>query len=73
MRKRIGVLLIVLMSAAFAGCTERHQGPAERAGERIDEVVDNAKEGKPLLHKKGPLEKAGEDIDDSLDSARRRD
>ena len=48
------------------GCSERRSGPLERAGERTDEIMDNAAKGKPLLHKPGALEKTGESIDESL-------
>lgn len=53
------------------GC-EKRQGPLEKAGNRVDEIVDNAKDGDPLFHKKGPIEKAGEAVDDALDTNRRR-
>lgn len=66
--------ILILTAALFAvtGCQQRHEGPLERAGERSDEIIDNAKEGKPLLHKKGTLEKAGESIDQSLGGDNRR-
>lgn len=49
----------------FVACTKR-QGSTERAGERVDEIVDNIKEGEPPLKRKGTLEKVGEDIDEAL-------
>lgn len=48
----------------FMGCREK--GAFEKVGERADEIVDNAKDGDPLLHKKGTAEKAGEAIDDAV-------
>lgn len=56
----------------IGACHERRAGPLERAGERMDEIKDNAEEGKPLLHKKGSLEKAGEAVDDAISGNDRR-
>jgi predicted small secreted protein len=51
-----GVLAPMLLAATLlAGCDD---GPAERAGERIDKAVDK-------LSGKGPAEKAGERIDEA--------
>jgi hypothetical protein len=61
------IFFATMMLVAGAGCMERRSsGPLERVGERSDEIIDNAKEGKPLLHRKGALEKAGESIDRTL-------
>lgn len=48
----------------FTGCQEK--GPLEKSGERADEIVDNIKDGDPILHKKGALEKAGEAVDETV-------
>ena len=45
----------------------RREGPIEKAGEKVDEAVDNVVEGQSPLHKKGPAEKAGETIDNATD------
>ena len=51
-----GVLAPMLLAVMLlAGCDD---GPAERAGERIDKAVDK-------LSGKGPVEKAGERIDEA--------
>jgi hypothetical protein len=51
-----GVLAPLLLAVTLlAGCED---GPAERAGERIDKAVDK-------LTGKGPAEKAGERIDEA--------
>ena len=60
----IGMSVIALMT--LIGCTER--GPVEKAGERMDEVIDNVKHGDAPLKEKGAMEKVGESIDDSLKS-----
>ena len=44
----------------------REPGGAEKAGQRVDEIVDNVKEGENPLKKKGPAEKLGENIDESI-------
>jgi len=50
-----------LMVFALGGC--RSEGPAERAGRKLDETVDD------LTRSKGPVERAGEKIDKAVDSA----
>lgn len=54
----------VILAASFAlfGC---EKGPAEKAGERIDDTVSQATEGHTEPFKKGPAQKAGESIDDA--------
>lgn len=63
------ISLALLTSCVLAGCYEK-QGPLERAGERADEIGDNVKKGKPILHKPGTLEKAGEAVDDTFKGER---
>ena len=61
--------LIILSAVALIGligCQEK--GSAAKAGERVDEVVDNVKRGDPPLKEKGAMEKMGDSIDDSLKS-----
>ena len=59
------VALVLLGTVTITACEPR-KGPLERAGERTDEIIDNARDGDPLLHKKGTAEKVGESIDDTL-------
>jgi hypothetical protein len=63
---RVLALTAVLAAATFTftatGCTE-NKGPAEKAGEKIDETVDKVKNA---VDPKGPAEKAGEKIDKAL-------
>lgn len=51
---------------AITGCQSKPQGPLERAGERVDEIADNVRDGEAPLKRKGPLERAGESIDETL-------
>ncbi len=63
--KKITIFTLVLCSMfALAGC--RDKGALEKAGERADEIVDNVKDGDPVLHEKGAMEKVGEGIDDAV-------
>jgi hypothetical protein len=66
--KSTGAMLAVglLLIAALPGC-ERDEGPLERAGEKIDEAVDE------VLHpNEGPLEKAGRKTDEAVESVREK-
>jgi outer membrane lipoprotein-sorting protein len=61
--------LICITAAAavcLLGCQEK--GAAAKAGERMDEVVDNVKRGDAPLKEKGAMEKMGDSIDDTLKS-----
>jgi len=59
------ILLLTLCSvsilAALASC--RKKGPAEKAGEKMDEAIKNVKD---TVDPKGPGEKAGEKVDEAL-------
>lgn len=59
------VLLVGVAYFATRGSSEK-KGGLEKAGSRVDEIIDNVKDGDPVLHKKGSLEKAGESLDESL-------
>lgn len=64
--KRVGISLAAfLLSISLGACSK--PGPAERAGERADEIVDNVKEGEAPFKKKKTGEKVGEAIDEALD------
>lgn len=55
---------LCLGSFFLSGCQKK--GGAEAAGERVDEIIDNVKEGENPLSKKGPAEKAGEALDQAI-------
>ncbi len=58
------IVILVIFLIGFVGCSEK--GSAEKAGERMDEIIDNVKEGELPLKEKGTLEKMGESIDESV-------
>lgn len=58
---RLSVVLVLLLG----GCDEP-EGPAERAGERMDEAAERAAEA---LDPEGPAERAGEQIDQAMERA----
>jgi hypothetical protein len=62
---------LLLMGAALAALTLAACGKrsgAEKAGEKVDEAVEDTKDGaKDLIDKDGPLEEAGEKVDEKLD------
>lgn len=47
---------------ALAACKKK--GPAEKAGERMDDAIEDVKDA---VNPKGPAEKAGEKVDEVLD------
>lgn len=61
--KLIKFITILLVLISFPAC-KRYT--FEKAGDRADEIIDNVKDGDPILKKKGPLEKTGEAVDDVL-------
>ncbi len=64
MKKNIITICILILSLSLNACSQ--PGPAEKAGERLDEIGDNIKEGQDPLKKKGTAEKVGESIDETL-------
>jgi hypothetical protein len=62
-RQVTGVLGAAFLAAAvLAGCEE---GPAERAGEKVDKAIDK-------LSGKGPAEKVGERIDEAAKELKKK-
>ena len=72
MTKNLFAVILLLAVTGVWSCTER-KGPLERAGERTDEIIDNVKDGDPILHKKGAAEKTGEAIDDTIKDLKKSD
>jgi hypothetical protein len=68
-------LCALLTLALLAGCSE--SGPAEEAGERIDDAVEEAgeriedatREAEDAIDPPGPAERAGRRIDDAMEEA----
>lgn len=73
MRKNIIPTLLLIASLCLTlltfGCES--QGPAEKAGESVDESIESAKdaldEASDEITGEGPAEEAGENIDEALD------
>lgn len=57
----LGLLCLPLLGLAV-GCES--QGPAERAGEKVDRAVEDAKDA---VDPRGPAEKAGAAVDNAAD------
>ena len=60
MRRIAFVLVVVGLALGAVGCPEK--GPAQKAGEAVDEAVDK------LTHpNEGPLERAGRKMDEAVE------
>lgn len=63
------IFLVFLVGAVyFVTRSSEKKGGLEVTGSRVDEIIDNVKDGDPVLHKKGTLEKAGESLDQTLNN-----
>lgn len=66
------LLLITSLSLAVLTFGCESQGPAEKAGEKVDQAIENTKdaleEASDKITGKGPVEKAGEKIDEAIGS-----
>jgi hypothetical protein len=64
-RRRIAALVLAAFAASFTltACPEK-KGPAEKAGEAIDDAADEMKDA---VTPDGPAEKLGEKLDDATD------
>lgn len=56
-------LCLLPLVGSVVSCREK--GPAEKAGEKMDNAVENVKDA---VDPKGPVEKAGEKVDKALDN-----
>lgn len=59
-------LLVLALSTTFGLVSCEKKGPAEKAGEKLDEAVKSVEEA---IDPKGPGEKIGEAIDKAVDKA----
>lgn len=62
--KKFQVCLLTFILMGLIGCQQ--QGAGEKAGERLDEVIDNVQDGDSPFKHKGPMEKLGESVDDAV-------
>jgi len=66
--------LIILSALAFfalAGCSEK--GPAEQAGEKVDQAVEQVKDAVEDAGQQGPAEEAGEQVDKAVEDMKADD
>lgn len=68
MNKKLITYFGIISLCLMAGCEQK--GSMEKAGERTDEIIDNIKDGDPILHEKGAAEKAGEAIDNAVNTVK---
>lgn len=65
--KRLAFTMMLLTLVFGAPGCERNQGPMEKAGEKIDEAVDE------ITHpNEGPIEKAGRKLDEAVDDVKEK-
>lgn len=64
MKSKLATLVALsLLTIAVAAC-DKSEGPAQSAGEKIDNVVESVKDS---VLDKGPAQKAGEKVDDAVE------
>lgn len=60
-RAIMGIAVVLPLMGALAACDD--QGPAEEAGEALDDAAESVKDA---FEGPGPAQEAGEDIDDAF-------
>ncbi|GAB4510604.1 MAG: hypothetical protein Tsb0026_12680 [Sulfuricaulis sp.] len=59
----------LLIAAGLFACEQK--GPAEKAGEKIDQTVEKAKDKvEDVTKPEGPMEKTGKKIDEAVDKTK---
>ena len=58
--------MFLVLGGALVGVGCEREGPVEKAGEKIDQTVESAKD---KLNPEGSAEKAGKKIDEAVDKA----
>jgi len=68
--KKLSVLSVgLLLAAGLFACEQK--GPAEKAGEKIDQTVEQAKEKiEDATKPEGPMEKAGKKVDEVVEDTK---
>lgn len=61
--KKITVAIVALLPFLIALNSCEKKGPAEEAGENVDDIVEDVKDA---VDPEGPVEKAGEKVDEAL-------
>jgi hypothetical protein len=68
--KKFSILSVSLLIAAGLFACEK-KGTAEKAGEKIDTAVEQAKDKvQDVVKPEGPMEKAGKKIDETVESVK---
>jgi hypothetical protein len=57
------LLSLCIIPLVLSAVSCKPKGPAEKAGEKMDNAIDNIKDA---VNPKGPAEKAGEKVDKAL-------
>lgn len=57
-------LLLLSSIVGFSSCKQK--GSMEKAGEKVDDAIDNIKDGESPFKERGAAEKAGEAIDHAI-------
>jgi outer membrane biogenesis lipoprotein LolB len=65
------IILSALACLSLVGCSEK--GPAEQAGEKVDQAVEQAKDAVEDAGQQGPAEEAGEKIDQTVEDMKKDD
>lgn len=60
-------LTVALVCGVLAGCEQ--EGPAEKAGERIDEAVEQTRDAIDDAGQQGTMERMGEKLDQGMEEA----
>jgi hypothetical protein len=58
---------LLVMGVAFVGVGCEREGPVEKAGKKVDQAVEEAKD---KLNPEGPVEKAGKKVDQAVEEAK---
>ena len=64
-KKFLALAITVLLSVILPGCEK--EGPMERAGESVDEAVEETKD---TVTRDGPMERAGERVDEAVEDTK---
>ena len=58
---------LLVMGSALVGVGCEREGPVEKAGKKVDQAVEAAKD---KLNPEGPVEKAGKKVDEAVEEAK---
>ncbi|MFO7765621.1 MAG: hypothetical protein R6V33_04255 [Pelovirga sp.] len=65
------VIFAVVMTLSVMLVSCREKGPAEKAGEAIDQTIQDTKESvEDTVDPDGPVEEAGEEIDEAIETTK---